>query len=70
MDFNVSIASGDNETSNIESDAEAKPNTFLMYLNLFGLPLGVLMVVISALTVIIIVLKNRKLSRKTIISFM
>ena len=64
MDFNVSIASGDNETSGIESDTEAKPNPFLSYLTLFGLPLGVLIVIVPALTVIIIVLKNRKLRKK------
>ena len=57
MDVNGSIASGDNETSSIESDieldTESRPSSFLIYLNLFGLPLGVLLVVVPALTVII-----------------
>ena len=64
MDINVSIASGDNETSSIEPDTEAKPSSFLIYLSLFGLPLGVLLVVVPAVTVIIIILKNRKLREK------
>ena len=64
MDVNGLIASGDNETNGIEPDTEAKPNPFLMYLTLFGLPLGVLMVVVPAMTVIVIVLKNRKLRKK------
>ena len=60
---NVSIASY-NETNSTESDTETRPHQFLIYLNLFGLPLGVLLVIVPALTVIIIVLKNRKLRKK------
>ena len=60
MDFNVS---SNKETNSIE--AEAKSHPFLTYLTLFGLPLGVLLVVVPALTVIIIVLKNRKLRRES-----
>ena len=65
MDFEGSGVSSDNETSSAESDTEAKESLFLIYLNLFGLPLGVLLVVVPALTVIIIVLKNRKLRRES-----
>ena len=65
MDFDGSGVSSDNETSSTESDTEAKQSLFLIYLNLFGLPLGVLLVVVPALTVIIIVLKNRKLKRES-----
>ena len=57
---NVSISNEINSTD-IESDTEAKPHSFLIYLSLFGLPFGVLLVVVPALVVIIIVLKNRKL---------
>ena len=53
--------SRDNDIGGIESETEAKPNSFLMYLSLFGLPLGVLLVAVPALVVIIIILKNRKL---------
>ena len=57
--------SGDSETDSTESDTEARANPVLVYLSLFGLPLGVLLVVVPALTVIIIVLKNRKLRRES-----
>ena len=60
-----SIASSDNETSSTESDTEAKPNSFLMYLNLFGLSFGVLLVVVSALAVVIIILKNKQLRKES-----
>ena len=53
-----------NVTDGIESDAEAKPDLFLIFLSLFGLPLGVLLVAVPALLVIIIILKNRKLRKK------
>ena len=54
-------SSNETNSTDIESDAEAKPHSFLIYLSLFGFPFGVLLVVIPALVVIIIVLKNRKL---------
>ena len=54
-----------NDTGGIESDTEAKPNSFLMYLSLFGLLLCVLLVTVPALVVIIIILKNRKLREKS-----
>ena len=57
--------SSNNETSSADSDTEANPNSVLVYLSLFGLPLGVLLVVVPALTVIIIVLKNRKVRRES-----
>ena len=65
MDINESDVSSGNETSSTEFDTEAKPSLFLIYLNLFGLPSGVLLVVVPALTVIIIILKNRKLRRES-----
>ena len=65
MELDVTLfgnVSSDNETnSSNESDTEAKSHPFLIYLNLYGFPLGVLLVVVPALTVIIIILKNRKL---------
>ena len=57
--------SRDNDTDDFESDIQAKPNSFLMYLSLFGLPLGVLLVAVPALVVVIIILKNRKLREKS-----
>ena len=67
MELNETFSnvSRDNDTDGIESDTEAKPDSYLMYLSLFGLPLGVLLVVILALAVIIIILKNRKLRKKS-----
>ena len=68
MELNASLfsnASSDNETSSTESDTEAKPNSFLIYLNLFGLPFGVLLVVVPALSVIIIILKNKQLRKES-----
>ena len=50
-----------------ESDTEATTHDHALvttYLILFGLPFGVLLVVVPALTVIIIILKNRKLREK------
>ena len=65
MDLDVSFnnVSSSNETNSIdiESDTEAKRHSFLIYLSLFGLPFGVFLVIVPALVVIIIVLKNRKL---------
>ena len=60
-----SNVSRDNDTDDIESDTDTKPNSFLMYLSLFGLPLCVLLVTVPALVVIIIILKNRKLREKS-----
>ena len=60
-----SNVSRDNDTDGIESDTDTKPNSFLMYLSLFGLPLCVLLVTVPALVVIIIILKNRKLREKS-----
>ena len=57
--------SRDNDTDDFESDVEAKLNSFLMYLSLFGWLLGVLMVAVPALVVVIIILKNRKLREKS-----
>ena len=54
-----------NDIDGIESETEAKPNSFLVYLSLFGLPLGVLLVAVPALVVIIIILKNRTLREKS-----
>ena len=67
MELNATFSnvSSNNETSSADSDTEAIPNPVLVYLSLFGLPLGVLMVVVPALTVMIIVLKNRKLRRES-----
>ena len=60
-----SNVSRDNDTDGIESDTKVKPNSFLMYLSLFGLPLCVLLVTVPALVVIVIILKNRKLREKS-----
>ena len=49
--------SGNNETK----IAEATTHPLVTLLILFGLPFGVLFVVVPSLTVIIIILKNRKL---------
>ena len=57
--------SRDNDTNGIGSETEAKPNSFLMYLSLFGLSLGVLLVAVPALVVIVIILKNRKPREKS-----
>ena len=68
MELNATFfsnVSSNNETNRTESDTEANPHPFLIYLNLFGLPLGVLLVVVPALTVIIIILKNRRLREKS-----
>ena len=68
MELNTTFFSdlfGDSGTDSTESDTEARANPVLVYLSLFGLPLGVLLVVVPALTVIIIVLKNRKLRRES-----
>ena len=66
MELNATFSnvSSNNEASSADSDTEANPNPVLVYLSLFGLPLGVLMVVVPALTVMIIILKNRKLRRE------
>ena len=63
LDVSFGNVSSGNETNStdIESDTEAKPHSFLIYLSLFGLPFGVFLVIVPALVVIIIVLKNRKL---------
>ena len=68
MELNITFFSNiskDNNTNGIGSETEAKPNSFLMYLSLFGLPLGVVLVAVPALVVIIIILKNRKLREKS-----
>ena len=68
MDSNVTFFSnvfGDNETNSTESDTDGKPHTFMTYFILFGLPLGVFLVVVPAMAVIIIILKNRKLREKS-----
>ena len=61
---NETISSNNETISSNKSDTEAKSYLFLIYLNLFGLPLGVLLVVVPALAVIIIILKNRKLRKR------
>ena len=66
MDLDVSfamclVAMKQTACTDVESDTEAKPHSFLIYLSLFGLPFGVFLVIVPALVVIIIVLKNRKL---------
>ena len=67
MDFNVifSNVSSNSETNSTECDTETKSHPFLTHLVLLCLPLGVLLVIVPALTVIIIVLKNRKLRRES-----
>ena len=68
MDSNVTFFSnvfGDNEANSTESDTDGKPHTFMTYFILFGLPFGVLLVVVPAMAVIIIILKNRKLREKS-----
>ena len=69
MDLDVSFGnvSSSNEinSTDVESDTETKLHSFLIYLSLFGLPFGVLLVIISALVVIIVVLKNRKLKAES-----
>ena len=67
MESNNTLLSISNGTRIIESDTEATTHPLATaYLILFGLPLGVLLVVVPALTVIIIVLKNRRLREKNI----
>ena len=65
MDLDVSFinVSSSNETNStdVESDTEATPHSFLIYLSLFGLPFGVFLVIVPALVVIIVILKIRKL---------
>ena len=61
---NETVSSNNETISSNKSDTEAKSYPFLIYLNLFGLPLGVLLVVVPALAVIIIILKNRKMRKK------
>ena len=54
-----------NGTRITESDTEATTHPLVTtYLILFALPFGVLLVVVPVLTVIIIILKNRKLREK------
>ena len=67
---NETISSNNETISSNKSDTEAKSYLFLIYLNLFGLPLGVLLVVVPALAVSIIILKNKKLRKKRTTSFM
>ena len=55
--------SSSSETNSTKSKIETI-HPFLTYLNLIGLSLGVLLVIVPALIVIIIVLKNRKLREK------
>ena len=50
-----------NETRITESDIEAATHPLVTLVILFGLPLGVLLVIVPSLAVIIIILKNRKL---------
>ena len=72
MDSNVTFFSnvfGDNEANSTESNTDGKPHTFMTYFILFGLPLRVLLVVVPAMAVIIIILKNRKLREKVTTSF-
>ena len=64
MELNVTLfdsESSGSEMSNTKSDVEA---TTYPYLILFGFPLGVLLVVVPAMAVIIVILKNRKLREK------
>ena len=69
MESNVNLFI--NESSNISNetnitgyDIEATTHPLVSYLILFGLPLGVLLVVTPAMAVIVIIMKNRKLRKK------
>ena len=61
MELNLSNETSSNETRIIETDAEATTHPLVSLMILFVLPFGVLLVVVPSLTVIIIILKNRKL---------
>ena len=64
MELNLSNKTSSNETRIAESDIEAMTHPLVTLMILFGLPFGVLLVVVPSLTVIIIILKNRKLKER------
>ena len=61
MELNLSNETSSNETRIAEFDIEATTHPLITLVILFGLPFGALLVVVPSLTVIIIILKNRKL---------